>query len=449
MPRRVAVVGSGVAGLVSAYVLARRAHVTLYEADSRLGGHAHTQDVVVGGREISVDTGFIVHNTRTYPTLLRLFAELGVATQETDMSMSVRVDDVGLEYAGALGLGGIFAQARNVANPHFVRMLGDVRRFHRSARAFLAAGADGGDDHVTVGEFLAAGGYSAYFRDHFMTPVVSAVWSTDAMLAMEYPARYLFTFLDHHGMLSVFGSPSWRTIVGGSRTYVDQVAAHLDEVRLGAAVVSVTEAADGVEVIDGLGGRSVYDAVVVATHPHQALTMLTEPTATQQRLLGAMAYSRNRAQLHTDDTVLPRARRARASWNYLRRPESGPTSSAATGRAGVVVSYDMTRLQRLDTGSDRLVVTLGGDDLVDPSTVLATMDYEHPLYTPESVAAQRLLTDANTSRIAFAGAYHGWGFHEDGAVSGVRAAAHVGVTWDDAPARRRLARTDDLDAVAR
>jgi predicted NAD/FAD-binding protein len=426
---RRAVIGSGVAGLAAAHVLAKDAHVTLYEADSRLGGHADTHVVEVAGRTVAVDTGFIVHNDRTYPTLLRLFAELGVATQDSDMSMSVRCEERGLEYAGAKGVRGLFPRASNVVDPRYLRMLTEVRAFHRAARAVLAVPGD----EEPLGSFAARVGFSDYFTRCFLEPLVAAVWSCDPRLSLQYPARYLFEFLDHHGMLTVFGSPTWRTVVGGSAEYVARVAAGLDDVRLSTAVTSVTEGPDAVVVEDATGTRAAYDAVVVATHPHQALAMLGEPTAAQREVLAAMPYSRNVAQLHTDQSVLPRTSGARASWNYWQRE----------GRAGgVLVTYDLTRLQRLDTGPERLLVTLNGEDVVDPGTVLDTMHYEHPLYTPESVAAQRRLPTIDTARIAFAGAYHGWGFHEDGARSGVAAAARLGVDWD-------VPRAEVLEAVAR
>ena len=398
---RIAVIGSGVSGLTAAHVAARAAQVTLYEADDRLGGHADTHEVREGSRTLAIDTGFIVHNPRTYPVLLGLFDELGVTTQPSEMSMSIRDDGTGLEWAGALGLGGLVPTARTLGRGRYLRMLTEVPRFHRRARALLA----GPDDERTLRRFLAEGGFSAYFERHFMEPLVAAVWSCDPDVALEYPARYLFTFLDHHGMLGVFGSPQWRTVTGGSREYVDRLAAALPDVRTGCKVTSIAETADGVQVTDGNGWVASYDGVVVATHPDQALSMLADPTAAQREVLSALPYSSNVALLHTDTSVLPAARRAWASWNF-RRPN--------------VVTYDLTRLQRLDT-STRYLVTLGGQDLVDPDTVIDRMEYAHPLYTPESVAAQARLPEIDTDRIAFAGAYHGWGFHEDGARSGLKA----------------------------
>ncbi|MDF1604316.1 FAD-dependent oxidoreductase [Nocardioides sp. YIM 152315] len=409
--RRVAVVGSGVAGLTAAHVASRSASVTLYEADDRLGGHADTH--LVDG--LAIDTGFIVHNERTYPTLLRLFRELDVATQPSEMSLSVRDDETGLEYAGALGMRGLVPRLRNLADPAYLRMLAEIPRFHRQARRLMSR--DG--DDVTLRAFLDVGGFTAYFRRHFMEPLVASVWSCDPDVALDYPARYLFAFLDHHGMLGVFGSPRWRTVSGGARTYVDRVAAALAEVRTGTKVTSVAETPQGVEITDGNGRVERYDAVVVAAHPGHALAMLAEPTRAQREVLGALPYSANIALLHTDTALLPTAAGARASWNF-RRP--------AGDRDHVTVTYDLTRLQRLPTDT-RYLVTLGGEDLVDPSTVIDRMEYEHPLYTPASVAARARLPEIDTDRVAFAGAYHGWGFHEDGARSGVAAAERLGFGW--------------------
>ncbi|MCF6388350.1 FAD-dependent oxidoreductase [Mycobacterium sp. MBM] len=417
--RCIAVIGSGIAGLTAAYVLSARNRVTLFEADTRLGGHAHTHLVDDGrGNPVAVDTAFLVHNDRTYPTLCRLFDELGVHTHDTDMSMSVRDDSIGLQYAGARGLGGLFPSISNLARPRYLRMLAEVTRFHRAATDLLGFGDL--DDDQTLGAFLDRNGFSAYFVEHFMTPLVAAVWSCAPGEAMRYPARYLFLFLQHHGMLTVFGSPTWKTVVGGSATYVAAIAERVHEVVLGSPAGSVLRNEHGVLVTAGHGGPRQFDAVVIATHPDQALLALAEPTRAERDILGAIRYSANHAQLHTDTSLLPTRPRARASWNYL--ATSGP----------VLVTYDISRLMGL-TGERRFLVTLGGRDRVDPSTVITEMIYDHPLYTPESVAAQRLLPTLNDDRVVFAGAYHGWGFHEDGAAAGLRAAERLGARWPTAP----------------
>ena len=414
--RSVAVIGSGVSGLVAAYVLALRDRVTIYEADHRLGGHAHTHQIQLDqdGETVGVDTAFLVHNDRTYPTLCRLFGELGIATRETDMSMSVRDDATGLEYAGARGIGGLFPSLSSLARPRYLLMLAEVKRFHRAAVRLLACDTD----DETVGQFLSRHNFSQYFIDYFMTPLIAAVWSSPPGQSLNYPARYLFVFLEHHGMLSVFDSPTWRTVVGGSATYVDAVANVIDEVRIGAQVRSVRRVPEGVEVSDGVSAPRLFDAAVIATHPDQALLMLAEPTPAEQRVLGAIGYSTNHAQLHTDESVLPKRRLARASWNYLTTSDDRQ----------VLVTYDVTRLMRLG-GDRRFLVTLGGQDRVDPASVLTEMTYSHPMYTPESVAAQQLLPTLDDDRVVFAGAYHGWGFHEDGAASGLRAAQRLGAEW--------------------
>jgi uncharacterized protein len=413
--RSVAVIGGGVSGLLAAYLLASRDRVTLYEADTRLGGHAHTHQIQLDdGDTVAVDSAFLVHNDRTYPTLCRLFDELGIATRETDMSMSVRDDASGLEYAGACGFGGLFPSWSSLTRPRYLLMLAEVKRFHRAALLLL----EGDDDDSTVGDFLDRHGFSQYFTDYFMTPLIAAVWSSPPGQSLNYPARYLFVFLEHHGMLSVFNSPTWRTVVGGSVTYVDAVADVIDEVRTGAPVRSVRRLPDGVEVSDAIAGPRHFDAAVIATHPDQALLMLADPTPAERSVLGAIRYSTNHAQLHTDESVLPKQRRARASWNYL----------ATSDDQQVLVTYDVTRLMRLG-GDRRFLVTLGGEDRVDPATVLTEMTYSHPMYTPESVAAQRLLPTLDDDRLVYAGAYHGWGFHEDGAASGVRAAQCLGAKW--------------------
>ncbi len=408
--RSIAVIGSGVAGLSAAHELAKSCRVTLFEADGRLGGHAHTHHVDGGdGRTIAVDSAFLVHNDRTYPTLCRLFDELGTATRETDMSMSVRCDRTGLEYAGARGIAGLFPSVRNVAHPRYLAMLAEVKRFHRAATRLLR---DETDDQP-LREFLTRQHFSAFFRDYFMTPLVAAVWSCPPDAALDYPARYLFTFLEHHGMLTVFGSPVWRTVVGGSATYVAAIAARLDDVHLSTRVDALRRVPGGVQVWTG-GTARPFDGAVVAVHPDQALALLTEPSTLERAVLGAIPYSTNHAQLHSDDSLLPRRHGARASWNYLRDGRSDT----------VLVTYDIGRLMRLDAPKPFLV-TLGGRNRVDPDSVLAEMTYHHPLYTPESVAAQQVLPSLDGNRVVFAGAYHGWGFHEDGAASGLRAARRL------------------------
>src|SRR5579862_233176 len=333
----VAVIGAGVSGLTAAYLLARTHDVTLFEAENRLGGHAHTHDVTdSAGRRHAVDSGFIVHNDVTYPWLRRLFNELDVEVRPTEMSMSVHCEECGLQYAGGRRLRGVFAQPRSLLRPRFIRMLWQVKRFHRRAAAFLRTTDD--ENLTTYGEFLEREGFSGYFIAHYAVPVVSCVWSAGREATLAYPARYLFRFLDHHGMLRVGGSPQWYTVAGGSRVYVERLAGLLKDVRAANAVTDVTRRADGVRIRDVTGQVTRVDRIVIATHADQALGLLADPAEAEVTTLKAFGYSSNATVLHTDSSVLPEARNARASWNYRMTSCDRPVQPAA-------VSYWMNRLQ--------------------------------------------------------------------------------------------------------
>lgn len=416
--RRTAVVGGGVSGLTAAYVLARSHEVTLYEADDRLGGHAHTHEVTgPDGRVRGVDSGFVLYDDRGHTPLPRLFSELGVATRATTMSLSVRCEGCGLEYAGPQGPAD---RPGSTASAGRLRMPAQVPLFHRQARLLLATSAVSAE--VTLGEFLRECGFGPYFTAHFALPLAASVWSCPPRTALRYPARYLFRFLARHGMLSPGGSPRRRTVEGGSARYVERLRERLGAgaVRVGTPVRALARTRDGVRVTTA-AGADTYDSVVVAVHADQALRLLADPTEAERSVLGAFLYSRNRTVLHTDASVLPPSAAARACWNFR-------LSGCDPDDAGVCVSYDMNRLQGLDA-PERYVVTLDEDDRVRPELVLAETSYEHPVHTPESVAARRLLPALSGPVTAFAGAYHGWGFHEDGCRSGVEAAAALGVSW--------------------
>ena len=432
--RKIAVIGGGISGLTAGYILSRTDEVTLFEADDRLGGHADTHLVdEPGGRQAAVDTGFIVYNERTYPLLTRLLRELGVETRTSEMSMSVSCSGCGVHYAGKRGPAGLSAGVAAGGRP-YLQMLAEVPRFHRAARRLLASTAagrtglleaadgEGGGDGVSLGDFLREGGFSGYFTEHFAVPVVASVWSCPQGTALQYPAAYLFAFLANHGLLAVSGSPPWRTVVGGSRRYVDLIAAGLAQVRLSCPVRSVSRRPDGVTVLDESGAGLDFDAVVIATHPDQALRLLDAPTPAERSVLGAFSYTPNQAVLHTDTRLLPPRGAVRASWNYSLTCDGRSTAAPAR------VSYHMNRLQGLPSETD-YIVTLGGRENVDPASVIAVMDYAHPAYTRESVAAQSRLPGLNTAVTAFAGAYHGWGFHEDGCRAGVAAARALGGSW--------------------
>jgi predicted NAD/FAD-binding protein len=415
----VAVIGAGVSGLTAAYLLSRTHEVILFEAEDRLGGHAHTHEVpAADGVSHAVDSGFIVHNDVTYPWLRKLFGELGVQVRPAEMSMSVRCEECGLEYAGGRGLRGIFAQPRRLLDRQFIRMLLQVRRFHRRATAFLHAA---GDDLTTYGEFLEREGFSDHFIAHYAMPVVSCVWSAGTETSLRYPARYLFKFLDHHGMLRLGGSPQWYTVAGGSRTYVDRLAGLLPDVRASRAVTDVTRGQGDVEIRDVKGHLTRVDRVVIATHADQALALLTDPSDEEVTTLKAFGYSRNVTVLHTDSSVLPDAAQARACWNYRMTSCDRPDQPA-------VVTYWMNRLQG-HHGEQDFLVTLNDSERLAPESIVAAMDYRHPIYTPEAVRAQSRLSRLATDRTVYAGAYLGWGFHEDGCRSGMAAARRFGVTW--------------------
>jgi predicted NAD/FAD-binding protein len=395
---RIAVVGSGVAGLGAAYVLARAHDVHVFERDGRAGGHANT----VTHDGLALDTGFLVHNERNYPLLGRLFGELGVSTHVSDMSFSVSCAGCGLEYSGRRP----FAQPRNVASPRFLSLLREIGRWLRTARP--------GDDAQSLAEYLDEHRYSQPFRRHFLIPLTSALWSTAPGRALEFPAAYAIRFFDNHGMLG-FGRFKWRTVTGGSRAYVDAIAAKLGSgLRLGAGVRSIRRAADGIELRVG-DEVERFDRVVIATHADEALALLEDPTAEERRVLGRFAYTVNEATLHTDSRFLPRTRAARASWNYRLGDDGRPT-----------ITYHLNRLQGLDAERD-YCVTLNED--VPDEHVLERIAYTHPLFTVDTMRAQSELPGLGSDRTQFAGAYFGNGFHEDGLASGVAAARAFGAEW--------------------
>ena len=416
-PRRVAVVGSGIAGLSAAHVLTRHGdHVTLFEADGRAGGHAHTHDVEDRGRQLAIDTGFIIHNRRTYPLVTRLFDELAVETQPSPMGFAVSCTGCGIEYGSGRGPLGVLARPGLVANRRYLGLLREFPRFYREAQRVLSTASE-----ETLGGFARRHRLSAVFVDHFLAPFVGSVWSCPPGVALEYPARYLFRFLDNHHMLQLGRSWPWRTVVGGSREYVRRIVDTIPTLRLDTRVRRVAHLGDAVEITVAGAATQRFDGAVIATHADDAVRLLAEPTSLQRTILGSFRYSRNVATLHTDAArTLPRARLARGSWNHR--------FNCNEIRPDIEVTYDLTRLQRL-VGSRRYLVTLNAAERIDPDHVLTTVSYDHPVYTPDSVAAQVQLPRLNDGTLAFAGAHHGWGFHEDGCRAGVAAAAALGARW--------------------
>jgi predicted NAD/FAD-binding protein len=402
---RIAIIGTGISGLGAAYLLSRAHDVEVFERDGRAGGHSNT--VVHEG--LGLDTGFLVHNERNYPLLTRLFHELGVRTQPSEMSFSVSCDGCGLEYSGRRP----FAQARNAASPRFHGLLWEIGRWLRTARRSL----DEADyERHTLRGYLDERGYSRRFREHFIVPLTSALWSTAPGRSLDFPAAYAIRFFDNHGMLG-FGRFRWLAVAGGSRSYVHELLGRLGgRVRLGLGVRAIHRGPDGVELVTDDGERRAFDAVVVATHADQALALLADPTDDERRVLGGFAYTTNDTVLHTDASFLPRTPAARASWNYRLGDEGRPT-----------LTYYLNRLQRIDSETD-YCVTL--NQKIAEEHVLARFAYDHPLYTLDTIAAQAALPGLSGARRTwYAGAHHGNGFHEDGLASGVRAAAALGVAW--------------------
>jgi len=404
---RIAVVGSGIAGLGSALLLTRQGHaVTLFEAAREPGGHAHTLDVTLDGRTFPVDIGFLVFNDRTYPRLTRLFDELGVASVPSDMSFSVRNDRAGLEWAGTT-IGTLFAQPRNLLRPAYWRMIADIVRFNREATSLQTGGRVWS---VTLGEYLDAESYSQAFRDWYLVPMAAAIWSSPARDILDFPLPSFVRFCHNHGLLSIADRPLWRTVAGGSREYVARIVARLDDVRVASPVKRVRRLAAGVEIDTAARSAERFDGVVLACHSDQALALLADPSHDEARLLAAVRYQPNRVILHTDTKLLPRSRRVWSSWNYL-------TAEDPRGERPVAVSYLINRLQPLPTTTP-VIVTLNPPFEPDPRLVIAEHDYAHPLLDAKAVTAQRSIAFMQGRRRTwYAGAWLGHGFHEDGLAS--------------------------------
>jgi predicted NAD/FAD-binding protein len=400
MSQRIAVVGAGIAGLASAWWLSQRHRVTLFEANDYLGGHTHTHEVEVAGRRLAIDTGFIVFNPEHYPLLTALFDQLGVASHPTTMSFSVHDARNGLEY-NANSLDTLFCQRRNLVSPRFWRMLLDLRRFYREAPALLRDDGEG----PSLGEYLARGGYSRLFIEDHLVPMASALWSSPSAQVMDFPARYMLQFMANHQMLQLSGRPSWRVVSGGSARYVDALRARWTVTeRIGCPVRAVRREQARV-VLDSAAGSEAFDHVVLACHSDQALALLGDADTAEREVLGAIRYQSNEAVLHTDARLLPRDRKAWAAWNAHVPVEPG---------APCTVSYCMNLLQGIDC-DEALMVTLNRSEAIDPTRVLRRMRYAHPIHDHAMVRAQARRDEIQGQRRTwFAGAYWGWGFHEDG-----------------------------------
>ncbi len=423
---KIAIVGTGIAGNVAAYHLHKQHAISVFEANAHVGGHTHTHDIQHAGRHYAVDTGFIVYNDWTYPNFIRLLDGLGVATQKSSMSFSVRCEHTGLEYNGT-NLDTLFAQRRNLLRPSFWRMLQDILRFNRSAPALL----DTDSDDVCLGDYLTAGGYTREFIQHYIIPMGAAIWSTDPVSMLRFPARYFVRFFHNHGMLSVDRRPTWRVVQGGSARYVEKLTTPFRQhIRVNTPVESLRRQPGHVWVTARGHQAERFDAVFLACHSDQALRLLADATPQEREVLAAIPYQENVAVLHTDVNLLPRSRRAWAAWNYHVLPQAG---------ARVALTYNMNILQGL-RADPPLLVTLNHEAAIDPAKILKRITYHHPLYTPAGVAAQGRQREINGQRLTyFCGAYWRFGFHEDGVVSALDALDHF--AEDHCDAQRHLSRT--------
>lgn len=410
---KIAIVGSGISGQVAAYKLHSKHDVTIFEANDYIGGHTNTVDVQIDGRNISVDTGFIVFNDRTYPNFWQLLEELGVSFTPTSMSFSVRAEAADLEYNGGGKFAGLFAQKRNLLRPSFYRMLRDILRFNRQSPGILAEE----ESSLTVGEYLHREGYSTEFAKHYLLPMGASIWSCPTSTFAAFPIHFIVEFYINHGLLSLRNRPTWQVVDGGSKEYVRKLSAGFkDRIHLNTPVRKVIRHDESVDVLTDNGTAS-FDEVIFACHSDQALQILSDDaTIAEREILGSIPYEPNTAVLHTDESLLPKRRKAWACWNYHIADDSTDENPKAT------LTYNMNMLQHLKC-SKTLNVTLNADDLIDPATILGRYRYSHPIFTVDRKAAQSRHAEViRARRTSFCGAYWGNGFHEDGVVSGLKVA---------------------------
>ncbi|BCS34357.1 amine oxidase [Luteitalea sp. TBR-22] len=412
---RIAVIGSGISGLGAAYVLSRQHHVTLFEREPRLGGHAHTHAIPGPGGLVPLDTGFLVFNERTYPNFIELLRQLGVGSHATDMCFGVRCRRCGLEYASQ-SISSLVAQRWRVLDPRHMRMLVEIVRYFRASRRLLQS-AEGYD--LTLGGFLHREGFSRHLTQHFVLPMGGAIWSASFADMMEAPARTILQFYENHGLLAASGAPPWRTVTGGSRAYVEAIAARVSgPIHVATPVQRIVRLPAGVEVETGMGTTERFDRVIIATHADTALALLADASPAEQEALGAFRYSTNRTILHTDASVLPRTRRAWASWNC-------DIHDCRDATAPVSLTYHLNRLQGVP-GDTQYCVTLNPREQ-PRGEILAAMDYTHPVLDRSAVTAQARVEAINGERHTFfCGAHLRYGFHEDGLVSALRVTERFG-----------------------
>jgi predicted NAD/FAD-binding protein len=414
---KIAVVGSGISGLTAAYVLKRKHEVHVFEAGDYIGGHTHTVPVEVESGKYFIDTGFIVFNDWTYPNFIKLMNQIGVASQESSMSFSVKAESSGLEYNGT-DLSGLFAQRRNLINPSFYKMIFDILRFNKEATALVG---NPTADELTLGKFLVQNKYSAEFKNHYIVPMGAAIWSASTKQMEDFPLGYFIRFFKNHGMISVNERPVWRVVKGGSHSYIKPLVKSFEyQIRLNSSVKKVKRLEKGVSLSfleSGLLTEEVFDEVVFASHSDQTLAMIEAPLVKEKNVLSSFAYQANDTVLHTDTNVLPSYRRAWAAWNYW-IPEKE--------KSNVAVTYNMNILQGL-AAPEVFCVSLNMTDQIDPKKILGRFVYDHPVYTQTAVSAQNEWQNiSGKDRLHFCGAYWGFGFHEDGVKSGLRVAASLG-----------------------
>lgn len=425
----IAVIGSGISGLSAAWLLSKTHKVTLFEKAGRVGGHTNTVTVDMPDGRVPVDTGFIVYNEKNYPNLTAFFEHLGVETTPSCMSFAVSVDEGRMEYSGR-HLAGLFGQRRNIVRLEHWTLVKDIMRFFREAERQI----DSCSPEVSIGDFLAQQGYSRAFIEDHILPMSAAIWSTPSRGMLDFPARTFIKFFANHSLLQVGGRPVWRTVRGGARNYVDAVLRDgAMTVVTDANLTAVHRQAQGVEVYQEDGSRQHFDQVILACHADQALRLLGDASESERNVLSAFRFTPNRAVLHSDHRFMPRRKHLWSSWNYLRR---------GAGDAGLSLTYWMNRLQPLPS-RQHLFVTLNPHRQIDPAKVHASVDYEHPLFDARAIAAQSELWQIQgTNRTWFAGAWMGYGFHEDGLQAGLEVAERLGPIerpWSVVDARGRIA----------
>lgn len=415
---KIAVIGSGISGLSCAWLLQRKYSVTVFEKDARIGGHTATKFIEHQGQSFAIDTGFIVYNDWTYPNFIRLLAALGVESQPTDMSFSVSCQRTGLEYGGS-NLDTLFAQRRNLLNPSYLRMLGDIVRFNREALTDLASGAL--PDSITLGDYLRRKRFGAMLSSHYLIPMGSAIWSSTLQEMQDFPLLFFVRFFRNHGLLSINDRPQWRVIKGGSASYLQKLRADFNgSIHTGVSIQRVTRSPEQVTLHFADGRSESFDQVVFACHSDQALALLGDTSDDERAILGAIPYRNNRVALHTDASILPRTRKAWSAWNYhLGEDATQPAT----------LSYNMNILQSLHSDTT-FVVTLNASEKLDAKKLIGEYEYAHPVFTLEGMRAQQRWAEINgVNRSWFCGAYWRNGFHEDGCWSGVRVAEALGVKW--------------------